>query len=194
MQARSKMSSVGAILMRRLSENIDCATLWFRQFFFSFDGRVSRSQYLLGYLFLSLCAPLIWVVVFYSRRVIGDFSALLFILFAITFAVFGTWTSWALAAKRLHDRDKGAHWLLLFYGVPLVCHWIAGTFNGAGTDLAKAVVRFAMHHKLPTASLSPTTYVLLALSFVIAGWAFVELGLRGGIAGGNLYGEDPFER
>jgi uncharacterized membrane protein YhaH (DUF805 family) len=168
--------------------------LWVRQFFFSFDGRVSRSQYWLGYLSLALCVPLIWVAVFFSRRLIGDFSTFLFIVLGIIFLIFGTWMSWALAAKRLHDRDKSAHWLLLFYGVPLVCHWIAGTFTGAGTSLVRAAAHFATHHKLPTASVSPASYALLTLSFVIAAWAFVELGLRGGMAGGNLYGEDPFER
>jgi hypothetical protein len=76
------------------------------------------------------------------------------------------WINLALSIKRLHDRDKSAWWLLLFYGVPSI---------------------------LPALGLGnvSTNVFLGSVSAGISIWAFVEIGCLRGTAGPNSYGLDP---
>jgi hypothetical protein len=39
-----------------------------------------------------------------------------------------------------------------------------------------------------------TDNALIILSAIMAIWTFVELGLRRGITGGNIFGDDPLQR
>ena len=95
-------------------------------------------------------------------------------LFIIMLAVvFIPWLMWgfAIRTERLHDRDKSAWWLLLFYGSPAVLDhlaWFAA----------------AMGHSL----LQP---VLALTGFVLTIWGFVEIGLLPGTEGSNRYGANP---
>jgi Protein of unknown function (DUF805) len=73
----------------------------------------------------------------------------------------------AIGAKRLHDRDKSAWWLLVFYAAP-------GILSTAGNRLED--VGFIILH---------------VISFAISVWAFVELGCLRGTPGPNRYGPDP---
>jgi uncharacterized membrane protein YhaH (DUF805 family) len=76
-------------------------------------------------------------------------------------------TSVAVTLKRLHDRNKGAWWLAVFYGVPILYH--AGAYA------------VGPNHALYLAA--PAALVNL--------WALIELGFRSGSLGPNSYGEDP---
>jgi uncharacterized membrane protein YhaH (DUF805 family) len=150
----------------------------------------------LGNLFLLLCVPLLWAIVIYSHRFVGDFNFAVFFVLGLAFFIFGTWIWWALAVKRLHDRDKSAVWLLLFYGVPLLSEWVVGAFKGSGAAYRDDVSHFGVYFKFltPNLNLNLTDNALLILSAGITTWTFIELGLRRGIASGNLYGEDPLQR
>jgi uncharacterized membrane protein YhaH (DUF805 family) len=75
-------------------------------------------------------------------------------------------------AKRLHDRDKSAWWLLPFYVAPAV-------LIGFGLDLSMNPFEASVE----TASVFG--------AFALAIWAFVELGCLRGTAGTNRYGPDP---
>jgi uncharacterized membrane protein YhaH (DUF805 family) len=101
-------------------------------------------------------------------------------LFIIMLAVvFIPWLMWGFAihTERLHDRDKSAWWLLLFYGLPAVLD-----------HLAKAAwFAAAMGHSL----LQP---VLALTGFVLTIWGFVEIGLLPGTAGSNRYGANPLQQ
>ena len=77
------------------------------------------------------------------------------------------WVSLALGAKRLHDRDKSAWWLVLFYVVPGILSSLANQMDFG--------------------------FVLHLVSFAITVWAFVELGCLRGTVGPNQYGPDPLE-
>lgn len=77
------------------------------------------------------------------------------------------WINLAIGAKRLHDRDKSAWWLLLFYAAP-------GILSTAGSQMED--VGFIILH---------------IISFSISVWAFVELGCLRGTPGANRYGPDP---
>jgi uncharacterized membrane protein YhaH (DUF805 family) len=77
------------------------------------------------------------------------------------------WIGLALGAKRLHDRDKSAWWLLVFYALPTILSTVADRMEDA---------QFIVLH---------------IVSFGISVWAFVEIGCLRGTVGPNRYGPDP---
>ena len=182
--------------MQRPLENLNRTAARLGDFFFGFDGRVSRSQFWFGTLLLWLSFPLITAIVYYSRFLLGALGSAIFLLAGIAFVVLGAWGSLALAAKRSHDRDKSAFWLLLFCGVPGLCQWAAGAFTGSGIGFVGGVLHAGFRWKLllPGVNFALADNALIILSAVVGIWGFVELGLRRGIVGGNLYGDDPIER
>jgi len=79
----------------------------------------------------------------------------------------------SITTERLHDRDKSACWLVVFYVVPggLGQHAKAAWFAGAiGT--------------MPN-------FLLALAGFALTIWGFVEIGCLGGTPGSNTYGPDP---
>ena len=85
------------------------------------------------------------------------------------------WLLWGIAitTERLHDRDRSAWWLIVFYLVPGLLNQLAKTtwFAGAaGTAL---------------------NYILALTAFALTIWGFVEIGCLRGTAGSNSYGPDP---
>jgi uncharacterized membrane protein YhaH (DUF805 family) len=141
---------------------MDYARLWF-----SFRGRLNRAKY--------------WLVTLVNLSV-------LFVLFFIGFAT-GSWTAFtiagitfipvvvsgfAIAVRRLHDRDKSAWWLLLFYALPAVLH-------GVRDELVKIQETTAFY----------LAFACIVLSAIISIWALVELGFLRGTSGENRYGPDP---
>jgi uncharacterized membrane protein YhaH (DUF805 family) len=80
----------------------------------------------------------------------------------------------ANVARRLHDRNKSAWWLLLFFVLPTLL------------SLPFRLVE-AAHNE---AAAGPAGLVaILGLPFSI--WAFIELGCLKGTSGPNRFGDDP---
>ena len=79
------------------------------------------------------------------------------------------WISWAVGAKRLHDRSKSAWWLVLFYIAPAALR-VAASFEDHPLNI-------------------PIN--LSAISIFV--WMIVELGFLRGTVGPNDYGPDPQE-
>ncbi len=75
----------------------------------------------------------------------------------------------AVGVTRLHDRNRGAWWTLLFYLAPPVMQTIASSY-----DLDAAV-----------------TVALMVLSGALSVWALIELGCLAGTPGRNRYGPNP---
>jgi uncharacterized membrane protein YhaH (DUF805 family) len=121
---------------------------------FSFRGRINRMPYWL----VSLSS-----LVFVSLAVVGFFPSVELVLILLVPFI---WVGMALAAKRLHDRNKSAWWLLVFYVLP-------GIMEGIGGFAGDAEIAF------------------LIASFGLSIWAVVELGFRRGTIGPNDYGSDP---
>lgn len=136
------------------------------QLLFSFQGRLNRQPYWLTSIAIVV---LIIVLIVFALAMFGvhDFwaggttLALLVILYIPLL-----WVGLALGAKRLHDRDKSAWWLLLFYLVPSLLSGAANRMDGGG-------------------------FILHLAGFAITVWAFVELGCLRGTVGPNRYGPDP---
>ena len=137
---------------------------------FSFRGRINRARFWL--------ALLIYIVFF--------FGCLLLVM-AVTSSVNATFTTALLlyipviasavsvGVKRLHDRNKSAWWLLLFYLAPIVLQ-VAGNYSLRGPDASAGGLPYQ---------------ALMLASFAINVWALVELGCLRGSIGPNPYGPDP---
>jgi uncharacterized membrane protein YhaH (DUF805 family) len=126
---------------------------------FSFRGRINRMPYWLVSLAMLIVMAAVFVLVGFS----GVWqSAVLLLLLLIP----SIWIGVALAVKRLHDRNKSAWWLVIFYVLP-------GILEGIGEFAGDAEV------------------VLLIASSALSIWALVELGFLRGTAGPNNYGPDP---
>jgi uncharacterized membrane protein YhaH (DUF805 family) len=132
---------------------------------FSFSGRINRAKFWL--------AVLIYIVFFFGVIGIAMMvsSSLDTIFIAALIAYIPLIVSGiAVGTKRLHDRDKSAWWLAMFYLVPLLINLVGIYVLGDDGTLNS---------------------VLTMVSFVINIWAIIELGCLRGTIGGNQYGGDP---
>jgi uncharacterized membrane protein YhaH (DUF805 family) len=142
------------------------------QLFFSFAGRINRAKYWLGILIFVFIGLLMGTVARVAEGVLA--FELLSIVVHISLFIAGL----GLGAKRLHDRDKSAWWLLLIYILPGVLFVIGSLmfFQSLGTDSAAGAI----------GGLGS-----VALALVLTIWAIVELGFLRGSAGANRFGPNP---
>src|SRR6266508_4494464 len=139
------------------------------QLLFSFQGRLNRKPY-----WMTAIATMVIIIVLLLFALIlirehrFEFAGLTLTLLVILYIPL-IWIGLAIGAKRLHDRDKSAWWLLVFYAAP-------GILSTAGNRLE--AVGFIILH---------------VISFAISVWAFVELGCLRGTPGPNRYGPDPLD-
>ena len=136
------------------------------QLLFSFQGRLNRKPYWMTAIAITvLMLVLIAIAIaFFAEREIGAGIAVVAVIALLYIPLI--WVGLAVGAKRLHDRDKSAWWLLLFYAVPSVLSSAAERMEGGGL-------------------------ILHLVSFAITIWAIVELGFLRGTIGPNRYGPDP---
>ena len=86
------------------------------------------------------------------------------------------WVYFAISIKRLHDRDKGGWWLLVFWVLPFFL--LFGGFGAAFTSRSGDV---------------STGSIMMLASLPIALWGIVELGILPGTKGPNRFGADPLQ-
>jgi uncharacterized membrane protein YhaH (DUF805 family) len=137
-----------------------------RLLLFSFHGRINRAQYWLAMLMYTVVGGILGVI----GQVLDDGLAYLLLAVVVELAVLIS--SLAVIVKRLHDRNRSAWWLLMFYLVPCVLAAI-----GVGVEMASG------------------SWVVMAICSVVAlaigVWAFIEWGCLRGTVGPNRYGPDP---
>jgi uncharacterized membrane protein YhaH (DUF805 family) len=133
----------------------------FSSLLFSFTGRLNRASYWLATIGLLIVAVLVLTAAF----TIAARSAVTIMVASVVLLVV-IWGVLALITKRLHDRNKSASWVLLFYFVPPILQ--------------------AIGHRTGSTGL-----ILGLVGFGISIWATVELGFLRGTAGPNSYGPDP---
>lgn len=142
------------------------------EFMFGASGRINRAKYWRSLLFFCVAGLFAAVILFTA----AGLAAPLFIIMVVLVVL--SWLMWGFAihTERLHDRDKSAWWLLVFYVVPAVFGQLAKTewFAGAAGTI--------LHYALALAG--------LALSI----WGFVEIGCLRGTAESNRYGPNPSKR
>ena len=135
--------------------------------FFKFDGRTNRARFWIAALIFTAFYIVMAILDFVTDRstVFQALNGMLSIVILIS--------SIAVGAKRLHDRNKSAWYLLLFYFVP-------GVLAAAGVLIGEFV---------EDSTVMATVLTLLAVALMV--WAFVELGCLRGTVGANPYGPDP---
>ncbi len=139
---------------------------------FSFKGRINRAKYWLVIVVISaIFVAFVLIAAAAQSWALGVLAGLLFIP---TLA-----SSLAITVKRLHDREKSAWWLLVFYLMPSL-------LEGMGKGVEETAVGEDWASLLPA-------LVLFIAAIVLSIWAFVELGCLRGTVGGNRYGPDPLQ-
>ncbi|MFZ5671035.1 MAG: DUF805 domain-containing protein [Pseudomonadota bacterium] len=140
---------------------------WLRALF-SFRGRTSRLSYWRVGLGVSVVLSALWVLSIVLAMNASPAAAIPLLLAAPLLLVLA-----AVCVRRLHDRGKGAGWLLLFWGGPM------------GLYLAVE----SMIEADGTGGLAAAAMALAGLGIEI--WAIVELGFLRGSPGVNRFGPPP---
>ena len=142
------------------------------EFLFGASGRIGRAKYWRSVLIYIGGGLMTSVILFTAAGI----AAPLFVVMVVVVLI--PWLLWGVSftTRRLHDRDKSAWWLLVFYLVPGVLGQLA---NAAWSDGAAGT---ALH-------------TILALAgFALTIWGFVEIGCLRGTEGSNSYGPDPLSQ
>jgi uncharacterized membrane protein YhaH (DUF805 family) len=129
-------------------------------------GRISRADWWIGAVSLLVIDGLAAAL----NRVAG--ATVAFALGLVFLLVF--YSSLAVTAKRLHDRNRRGWWILMFPLGFVVLISLVGTFR---EDLDPVVY-----------------YGLLGTALILAIAAMIELGLTRGTPGPNRYGPDPLAK
>ncbi len=148
-----------------------------RWLFFSFRGRINRAKYwfaMLVYVLIGVAFLFIpWALSWFGILPAGFVHTAVFQGIHVAFDFAYWFSGLAVSAKRLHDRNKSAWWILLLYVVPLAAI-LPGYLGLLNADLGGMAVRLG---------------ILAAGAFMV--WFFVELGCLAGTHGYNRYGRDP---
>lgn len=146
--------------------------------FTSFDGRISRRAFWLGFLVMAVVGVAIGLGLLAALPAgMGLKIVQLIVLAAMCYI----WA--AVVVKRLHDRDKPAMpYAVIFLG-PAILNSVMKIFLIGHTAVDIAGVEVAV----PGLPAMIVTYVSIAVSL----WMIVELGFFKGASGENRYGPDP---
>jgi uncharacterized membrane protein YhaH (DUF805 family) len=146
--------------------------------FYSFKGRINRGKYWLAMLVFFIVSVVLVLITF----VVGNGLVAQVLSFVVNLALFIA--GLAIGTKRLHDRDKSAWWMLVFYGAPILLLGIA-LFS----------VFVSVSETGMTADYSSLFFRLCILAAIAIGvWAFVEFGCLRGTIGYNRFGPDPIAK
>ena len=138
---------------------------------FRFQGRAGRLTYWKTQLLVMVgmavvwCGGLLLAVAFH----VGALSAV-----ALAGPVIAVPIGLAVYARRLHDRNKSAWWLLIFWAVPVVAQLAVLPLRGS-TNVVIIIV----------------TLVVVFVGIIASIWGVVEIGFLKGTRGPNRFGADP---
>lgn len=99
----------------------------------------------------------------------------------------------AITTKRLHDRDKSAWWLLVFFVGPMVLNIPGMMASWAMFSHFDEMLRAAQNNLPPPdyGTQSPLVTLTNGAGLILSLWGFVELYCLPGTYGPNRYGADP---
>jgi uncharacterized membrane protein YhaH (DUF805 family) len=179
-RAVARLSNVHSAPFAAASRDVGCGgtsrtrKMHFSNLLFSFQGRINRAKFWLA------------VLVYIVASIVGSIVAAASgsdIVAGLVNGLVGLLTFLSglfVAIKRLHDRDKSAGWLLLFYFAPSIL---------AAIGLVLMVLGWAGD----AFGMRPVGLLFVLAGLGIALWAFVEMGCLRGTVGPNRYGADPLE-
>ena len=139
------------------------------EFLFGASGRINRAKYWRSTLLFTVAGLMAAVILFTAAGIAAPLFIIMVVLVLIPWLLWG----FSITTERLHDRDKSAWWLAVFYLAP-------GVFGQlANLSLFDGTVGVTLHS------------ALALIAFVLTIWGFVEIGGLRGTAGSNTYGPDP---
>jgi uncharacterized membrane protein YhaH (DUF805 family) len=166
-------------------------------YLFSFQGRINRAKLWL-FLLITIGAGFVYGILFVTLVGFSVFTAhgnngngllaaggslLFMLLIGVVLEIALFVASLALNTKRLHDRNKGAVWLIPFIIIPTVL------------SLYATATVFSQSHFDPQlmaqAGANPAIIACRLISTVLWIWGFVELYCLRGTLGDNRFGPDP---
>ncbi|MGH6792287.1 MAG: DUF805 domain-containing protein [Methyloceanibacter sp.] len=158
-----------------------------KQLLFSFKGRIGRQYWWLASLAVALLAGMANSLIEIMAKTSGhgtidpttqEFEpSAPYVVAILVLGLLNLWISCAIAAKRLHDRDRTGWWLV----VPLIA--ISASF---------AAIAWASN--LPEDQSTPYFGIGIAIllaAMAIGIWLTIELGFLKGTQGPNRFGPDP---
>jgi len=160
-----------------------------------FDGRLNRKPYwIVSLILLALAIILLGMITAISIQtpqtglVLGLTILIQFILFYL---------SAALMAKRFHDLDKSAAYVLLQIG-PIILGMVTDFLGITGKPVALSAIDLEASMFDTWIAVNQWQSVNQPLDFALNWWIFavtiwflIELGFRRGTAGANRFGPDP---
>ena len=154
--------------------------------FFTLTGRINRARLWLGFGIVALATV---VFAFVATSLLEDLGARFAAYYEgaeFTFAggdfIIAAWILFiaymlvALSAKRLHDRDRSAWWVLAYIPLPIVVY-----LGGFMLDP-------------PANTTVPTLRLGDVFAVLVAAWWFIEIGTMRGTKGANRFGPDPLSK
>jgi len=130
------------------------------------SGRINRAKYWRSLLIYCVAGLFVAVILFTAAGLAAPLFIVMILLVLIPWLMWG----FAIHTERLHDRDKSAWWLVMFFLLPGVLGQIAKFSGAIGT----------VPH-----------FILALAAFALTIWGSVEIGCLRGTAGANTYGPDP---
>jgi uncharacterized membrane protein YhaH (DUF805 family) len=165
-------------------------------YLFGFNGRINRAKWWIFALIAIVYTVIIQYVV--MRNIAVTFIIYLLLQVPLWYVAV------AVNIKRLHDRNKGAIWALLFPGIPIVISayttYLSWGAYAAVSAMSQATTQEEMQAAATAAQeaaqgmmagMGSMYWVLLIIELVAVVWAIVELGCLKGTTGDNQYGPDP---
>jgi len=151
----------------------------FKFLFTTFDGRIGRKQFWMGFIALIIAS---FVLIIVLGMVLGLFLPIG--LVSLIGSLIILYPALALSIKRLHDRNKATNpWAYIFFGPG----FLMNIMQTMGIGFTSADFGGEMN-SFPTNGL---TIALSGITAIIGIWALVELGFLKGTTGDNEFGPDP---
>ena len=151
---------------------------------FSFSGRINRAKWwltVLVYIIIGVVGAIIAAVV---GETLGNLVTLVAFIPQM-------WIALAAGAKRLHDLNRTAAWLVLFVLGPIVLGIVF--FVVAGMDVLATLAAGGSLDTATLARIGTAAIIVSLLGLILFIWWLIWFGCLRGTVGPNQYGPDPLE-
>lgn len=160
---------------------------WLKWLLFSFKGRIGRQVWWLSSLAVAVIAGMTSSVIDVAATTSGGGTinpesqafepSAPHSLLLLAVGLLNIWINYALAVKRLHDRDRTGWWLVAQLLSVVIAAGLIGAAFAVPEDQSDLVLKLGI------------AAAVVAIGFGL--WLFVELGFLKGTQGPNRYGADP---
>ena len=146
-------------------------TMSYRNIYNSFSGRIGRKQFWFAAIPLFIAAFIVLMLSLYAVR---ETDLWVFRLNKVVVMLIFMYPALALGVKRLHDRGRPGHTVIMLI-VPWLLHQMTNLVQFTGDPLM----------------MNSLDLIFIVVNLLITIWFIVDLGIRAGDEGVNLYGPEP---